>query len=312
MVEIMSEIMILLTHFSRSVYMTKKKRNPLFEDLDTPPTWKELVFSLAAFTWTVIAAFIQDWKAADIVWAAWLASLLIGMSFFFVMIIKLMKDKARGIQLKAEEGSGPGCLGSASMAFMGLLAWLAGPGFLRMFLFCLIALTLITLLVNTLASKRKLGLDPELPVIRVLIFIPTALYIFFFFLGHFGGFHLGHAFVLSLLVPLEVEVPGVLDSFAGARSMFFSFFKVLFLAYWPYVLSVAVVNFRPYRKALEDSSNSNYMLGPYKNVIRIHILIFVLAPLALAGLGKAVMLVVLFFFYFPVERSLAWFKAGKK
>lgn len=292
--------------------MPKKSRFPLFEDLDKPPDWKEITFSLIAFTGTVIAAFIEDWKAADIIWGSWLASLLVGMSFFFVLTFKLMKDKARGIHLKEEEGSGPGCLGSASVAFMGLLAWLAGPGPVRIVLICLIILVVIGILLNGLAPKRIFGLNPDLPAIRVLIFIPTALFIFFFFLGHFGGFHAGHAFVLSLLVPLELEIPGTMDSLAGARDLFFSFFRVLFFAYWPYVLSVAVSSFNAYRKALADSEKTNYMILPYKNVIRIHILIFILAPLAMAGLGKAVMIVVLFFFYFPVERMVAWLRMRKK
>ena len=289
-----------------------KKKTPLFEDFNTPPSLRELIVSLIAFALTVTVAFIQDWKAADIVWAAWLASLLIGMSFYFVMVFKLMKDKSKGIHLKEEEGSGPGCLGSASIAFMGLLAWLAGPGPVRIVLVVLIILNLICTILNGLAPKRRFGLNPDLPVIRVLLFVPTAMFMFFFVLGHFGGCHAGHAFFLNFLVPLELEVPGDMNSLAGVREAFFSFFRVLFLNYWPYVLSVAVVSFNAYKRALDNSQNSNYMILPYKNVIRIHILIFVLAPLAMAGLGKAVMIIVLFFFYFPVERTIAWFKAGKK
>jgi hypothetical protein len=289
--------------------MTTKTREPLF-DFDTPPTLKELVFSLIGFAVTVTFALIEDWKAADIVWAAWLSSLLVGLSFFFVMTFKIIRDKAKGIHLKEEEGSGPGCLGSASMAFMGLLAWLSGPGVVRIVLICIIVLDLFGIIANILAKKRILGLNPELPVIRVLLFIPTALFIFLFFLGHFGGFHAGHAFILGLLVPLELEIPGMIDSLAGVRSVFFSFFKVLFLTYWPYVISVAAASFRSYRKALA-SSKKDYMIGPYKNVIRIHILIFILAPIAMAGLGKVVTIIVLFFFYFPVERTVAWFRKRK-
>jgi hypothetical protein len=289
--------------------MTTKSREPLF-DFDTPPTRKELVFGLIGFAVTVTFALMEDWKAADIVWAAWLSSLLVGLSFFFVMTFKLLHDKAKGVRLKEEEGSGPGCLGSASIAFMGLLAWLSGPGVVRIVLICLIALDVAGIIANILAKKRIFGLNPELPVIRILLFIPTALFIFFFFLGHFGGFHAGHAFVLQFLVPLELEVPGTIDSLAGTRSVFFSFFKVLFLAYWPYVLSVATASFRSYHKALV-SEKKDYMTVPYRNVIRIHILIFILAPVAMAGLGRVVTIVVLFFFYFPVERAVAWFRARK-
>jgi hypothetical protein len=292
--------------------MPKKNSYALLFNTDTPPSLWELMLSLLAFAGTAIVAVLQDWQAADIIWAAWFSSLFIGMSFFLVMTFKLMGDKARGIELKEEKGSGPGCLGAATMGFMGLLAWLAGPGFLRIILICLIMLDLVFVIMNALAPKRRLGLNPELPAIKVLLFIPTALYFFFFFLGHFGGFHGGHAFVLGLLVPLQLEIPGTLDSMASARNLFFSFFRELFLAYWPYVLSVAMVSFEAYRKALMEPTGTDYMILPYKNVIRIHLLIFVLAPLAMLGIGKVVMLVVLFFFYFPVERTAAWLRMRKK
>jgi len=291
--------------------LTKKRQNFLLEDLDKVPSLQELAFSLISFVWTVIIALIADWKAADIVWGAWLASLLLGLSYFFIIIFKLMKDKAKGIHLKEEEGSGPGCLGSAVLVFMGLLAWLAGTGPVRAILIFLIILDFAGILVNVLAHKQKFGINPDIPAIRVLYFIPTALFIFFFFLGHFGGFHLGHAFVLGFLVPVKLDIPGALDSLSGARTVFFHFFKEMFLTYWPYVLSVALVSFNTYRKALSGPSK-NYMTLPYKNVIRIHLLIFILAPLAMAGAGKLVMIVVLFFFYFPVERTVVWWRDRKK
>ncbi|MBN1411106.1 MAG: hypothetical protein JW969_09690 [Spirochaetales bacterium] len=289
--------------------MAGKVRNFFFEDLETPPNWKELVLDLAAFIWILVIALLQDWKAADVVWAAWLGSLIIGLSFYFVMTIKLSRDKARGVHLKEEEGSGPGCLGLGVMGFMGLLAWLAGPGVLQIILFVLIGLAFIGIIVNGLAPKRRLGLNPEHPVVRVILFLPTALFLFFFFLGHFGIFHLGHAFVLSFLVPVTLEISGDAGTFEGIRNSFFSFFQLLFAAYWPYVLSVGLAKFPDYIKALKNPSSSNYMILPYKNVVRIHILIFILAPIAMAGLGKVVTIVVLFFFYFPVERVVAWIRS---
>jgi len=51
-------------------------------DTETVPTRKELLVDLAAFGGTVVVAVVQNWKAADIVWASWIASLLIGLSFF--------------------------------------------------------------------------------------------------------------------------------------------------------------------------------------------------------------------------------------
>jgi hypothetical protein len=195
---------------------------------------------------------------------------------------------------------------------MGFLAWLIGPGVVRTVLFVLVALDVAGLIFNAVfRKKRAVASDEEKPFIRVMLFIPTALYMFFFFVGHFGGFHAGHGFVLSLLVPVELQIPGDLDSLTGARNLFFSFFRVLLTAYWPYVLSVTVKSFFTYRKLFTDEAKENFMLLPYRNVVRIHLLIMVLAPVALAGLGKVVMIIALFFFYFPVERSVAWYRSRR-
>ena len=50
-------------------------------DTETITTRKELLIDLAAFAATVAAAVVQGWKAADIVWASWVTSLLTGLSF---------------------------------------------------------------------------------------------------------------------------------------------------------------------------------------------------------------------------------------
>jgi hypothetical protein len=38
------------------------------------------LLDLAAFAGTVVVAVFQSWKAADIIWASWITSLLLGLS----------------------------------------------------------------------------------------------------------------------------------------------------------------------------------------------------------------------------------------
>jgi hypothetical protein len=169
------------------------------------------------------------------------------------------------------------------------------------------------------------------PAVRAFFFLPTSLFVFFFFLMHFGGFHLGHAFVLSFFVPPEVgfevaaeavaaptvEPATVSEAWAnlreglvGAREACIVFLGLLILTYWPYIVSVAVKSFGAYRQALlAKSKQGNEMLLPYQNVIRVHLLIFVLIPLATIGSGMALTMAVLVFFFFPVESVVAWFKS---
>lgn len=292
--------------------MAAKKSNRFFDKFSSIPDWKELVSDLIAFIWIVIMALIQDWKAEDIVWAAWLSSLLIGLSFFLVIIIKTTSDKARGINVKEEKGSRPGCLGTGALLFMVILFLIAGPGLFRYVLVLLIILNIAGIIINKLAAKTGSAINSGRPVIKALLYMPSALFLFFFFLGHFGGFHAGHAIFLDIIVPMELHVPEAFDSLADARELFISFFRVLLSEYWPYVLSVAVMNFNTYKKAITSKNSRNNMILPYKNVIRIHILIFVLAPLSRLEAGKIVLIVVLFFFYFPVEKTIAWYRSRKK
>ena len=140
-------------------------------DTETVPTRKELLIDLATFAGTVVVAVVQGWKAADIVWASWIASLLIGLSFFLVLAIKMLLDYTRAVSpVKQDEGllsahqstaaagdaedeseedsrkelapmdSNPGCLCLAIGSLLALLAWLVGPGPIRMALFVLVVL----------------------------------------------------------------------------------------------------------------------------------------------------------------------------
>ncbi len=287
--------------------MAEKKESVMFEDFKRVPTKSELLFDLVAFSLALAAAIIQDWRAADIVWAAWLSSLLVGLSFYVIITIKMMGDKARGVELEAEKGSGPGCLGTGAAGFMGFIAFLSGPGSVRNILIGLIIITVIGMVMNVLAPKRRFGLNPEHPVNRVLLFIPAAMFLFFFFLGHFGGFHLGFSLFMGFLVPLELDIPGTVDTLAGARDMFFTWFVIMILEYWPYLLSAFVMNIGAYQRAME-SDEDDFMILPYKSIIRFYFLIMVMGFVYAIGSGRGMMIIALFFFFFPVEGVVAWYR----
>ena len=310
-------------------------------DTKTVPTRNELLIDLAIFAATVVVAVIQDWKATDIVWASWIASLLIGLSFYVILALKKLRDYALAVPRAAQEGESddtpkpmegnPGCLFVAVGGLMALLAWFAGPGGIRTVLFALVALAFVAMVVSILAPRGWLGVSLRRPVVRAFVFLPTSLFLVFFFLIHFGGFHLGHAFVLSFFVPPEVSLqfateaaaaptvePATMseafanlrEALADAREAGFAFLGLLILAYWPYVVSVAGRSYGLYREALlSNSKRGEEMLLPYKNVIRLHLLIFALIPLAAFGSGLILTIGVMVFYYFPVESVGAWLKS---
>ncbi|MFC1639935.1 DUF6498-containing protein [Gemmatimonadota bacterium] len=339
-------------------------------DTKTVPSRNELLLDLAAFGGTVVAAVVQGWNAVDIVWASWITSLVIGLSFFLILSLKKLRDYTlaappvehdRGVETSGEsteaddgaeaesegeaaeaaaeadseapkpmEGNA-GCLFLAVGGLLTLLAWFAGPGPARITLLVLVALDFVALVISILAPRGWFGLSLRRPVVRAFFFLPTSLFMFFFFLMHFGGFHLGHAFVLGFFVPPEVgfEVTAgavaaptvepasmrealvdLRDALVGVREACVVFLGLLILTYWPYIVSVAVKSFGAYREALlGESKQGDEMLLPYKNVIRVHLLIFVLIPLATIGSGMVMTLAVLVFFFFPVEAVVAWVKS---
>jgi len=306
-------------------------------DTETVPTRKELLVDLAAFGGTVVVAVVQNWKAADIVWASWIASLLIGLSFFLILSLKKLRDYTLAISEEESKGSptwtggNPGCLGLAVGALMALLAWLVGPGPARMTLCALVGLDVFALVITILAPRSWLGVSLQRPIVRAFFYLPTALYLFFFFLMHFGGFHLGHAIFLGFFVPPEVgffvaadAVVGISEApvdvreawgamrevLVGFREALGVFIGALILTYWPYILSVAVKSVEAYRAALlAQSKRGDEMILPYKNVIRVHLLIFALIPLAAFDSGIVMTIGVMVFFFFPVESLVAWFKS---
>jgi len=270
------------------------------------------------------------------VWGSWITSLLIGLSFFVILSIKKLRDYALAEKSEAPkpmEGN-PGCLFVAVGGLMVLLAWFAGPGVVRSSLSVIVALAFVAMVVSILAPRGWLGVNLERPVARAFVFLPTCLFLIFFFLIHFGGFHLGHAFVLSFFVPPEVGLQFATDTVAAAnvepanaseafnnlraamvdaREAGIAFLGLMILSYWPYIVSVAVKSFGLYRAALlANSKKGEEMLLPYKNVVRVHILIFALIPLAAFDSGLVLTIGVMAFFYFPVESVGAWVKGRKE
>jgi TRAP-type mannitol/chloroaromatic compound transport system permease small subunit len=129
------------------------------------------------------------------------------------------------------------------------------------------------------------GLDlPSHPTLRLL----AGLFSLLFFLVHFGGFHVGHAILLNAFFPLLGEG----ESWTGL--------PLAILSYLPFVAMLAWGEWDRVVKAVRTTE----MLGPYKNVVRMHLLIFVFAFAGeLGGEHFLVFLVVYVVYFFPLQRG---------
>jgi len=112
-----------------------------------------------------------------------------------------------------------------------------------------------------------------------------------FFTFHFGMFHFVHGVFLNMFFPLveDGKTPGSILAFGVAA----------LANYWPFVLFTLVSRIDDVGGPGGVRSGSDGMTAPYKNVVRMHLLIFIFAGLHAAGLTRFAIYPVLAAYFFP-------------
>lgn len=114
-----------------------------------------------------------------------------------------------------------------------------------------------------------------------------------FFTFHFGMFHFVHGAFLTQFFPRDgvsgFGFPTPWGMFSGALA-----------AYWPMVVATFLSRYKdlPLGQISKEQKGS-MMVGPYVNVVRMHLLIFVFAGLNAVGASGLAIYPVLFFYFFP-------------
>jgi hypothetical protein len=150
------------------------------------------------------------------------------------------------------------------------------------------------------------GAPPRVPAVLGLLGtasrLVTMLFMIAFFTVHFGGFHFVHSIFLNAFFPITAaEVFGTTPPETGG--WWFGVIGTALSRYWPFVLASAISARSAFRRAL-DGSNDNIMILPYKNVVRMHLMIFVFAFLSAFSLSGWALWIVLFFYFFPLGAVL--------
>jgi hypothetical protein len=124
-----------------------------------------------------------------------------------------------------------------------------------------------------------------------------------FFTFHFGMFHFVHSVFLNMFFPLHGEADGFPN--------FVRTVGIALAAYWPFVVASLVSRLgdldrprgTPDRAEAGASGRALHMSlsAPYRNVVRMHILIFVFAGLHAAGLSRYAIYPMLAAYFFPWE-----------
>jgi len=227
----------------------------------TPVFWAKAWPDALAFGGGLALAWFGGWQTKDLVWSLWLSSLLVG----YAMIVWMIFSPA---------------------LFIATSAW---------------------------RDRALVGSQAVAPAaVGGAILVVGGLFLLAFFTVHFGMFHYVHSVFLNGFFPMlpgKHHEPGL------------ALYGAVLAAYWPFVLVAAVAERQAFRwpgsaaPASEDTAvtpgaiaarkarnamqgGMSGMMTPYKNVVRLHLLIFFFAFAHFAKLDSFLVYVVVYAVYF--------------
>ena len=229
---------------------------------ETTPRWFSAWPDALAFALGLGVARVAGWTTSDLVWSLWLSSLVVGYAMIVWMIARPGANLVRG-------------------------AW------------------------RDRAFTAQLAREHKGPVIAgggVLLGI--GLFMLAFFTVHFGGFHYVHSQFLISFFPLDGGEGGAgsagMSTYAEVARRYWTFLPAAFLA----ERAGFVKELAPTRDDLSvtapaiaarkaaTAAKASMMLAPYRNVVRMHGLIFFFAFAHFAHLDSFIVYAVVYGVYF--------------
>ena len=130
----------------------------------------------------------------------------------------------------------------------------------------------------------------------VVLRLAGALFMLAFFSFHFLFFHFVHSVFLNQFFPLIRN-----DVFGGMELGYFvNLIATCIRRFWPFVLTSALSQLGKYIRAFQQF-DSSLLTMPYKNVVRMHLSIFVFAFLHIAGVPSVALYFVMIVYFFPLR-----------
>jgi hypothetical protein len=262
------------------------------------------LLDLVSFGAVVIFANYMEWTAKDLLWSLWISSLTIG---YFTLLAGIGGNMIRGRmadeqipqnESKNEKQVPPG----APLAVFFLIPIVA---IFRFSIITLIFAVLAAISVTAAVIKYKrerAGLDNDHFLINFMLNFPAGLFLLIFFTIHFGGFHFVHSIFLNGMFPILNETPfGKTPGQTGF--FFFDLIEVSFSNYWLFIVASAASSFESIFKTMKGRE-INFMLEPYKNVVKMHLMIFVIAFAGMAGFYNFILYATLVLYFFPVGKMI--------
>lgn len=170
--------------------------------------------------------------------------------------------------------------------------------------YAMIVWAIVRPLVAAEAATSESVADPAKRTLLQGAWLVGALFTLGFFTVHFGMFHFVHSVFLNQFFP---AVDGPARGFPG-----FGVYWHVATTYWPFVLLAAVAErdrfrttsaFVPLRGLRDGGKSGDPFAAPYKNVVRMHLMIFFFAFTSFAKLENfSVYAVVYAVYFFPWRR----------
>jgi hypothetical protein len=233
-------------------------------DATTVEDWRSAWPDALAFAAGLAMAWRAKWTAGDLVWSLWLASLVVGYATILWTILRPALAIVRGARRDRE----------------------------------------LTVQLLTQQSKASIA-------VGVLLLAGIGLFLLAFFTVHFGMFHYVHSQFLARFFPIDTGA-GVergmvgLYTYVEVARRYWWFLPSAFRAERAAFLSASpapaarqgTADSKLARKAAKAGAFGNGMTAPYRNVVRMHMLIFFFAFAHFARLDNFAVYVVVYAVYF--------------
>lgn len=263
---------------------------------------KQIFLGLLFFVLNFILAVYQQWSVTDLLWSLWISSLTLGYAYILTALLGML---FRGDQLTMISGGKERNKVSPPAAGMNIFLFFIALFFSGFSLFTLVFFILVILSVAVSLSrenKEKWGLgflpDQKSAVARFLIALPTALFLLGFFSFHFIFFHFVHSLFLNGFFPLLNESPFG-KTIEGTFGYFFDIIWLALSKYWMFILISGLSRLTLYAEAFA-SRGVGAMFMPYKNVIRMHFTLIILAFVSFSGISNYALYVIFIIYFLPL------------
>lgn len=275
----------------------------------------DIFLGLAMFFTSLIWAVHQHWSVTDLLWSLWLSSMLLGYTYLLTAIAGMLAagHPPRALGNRSKNGTDGRNQGGFTSVFFFLVAlFITGCSWITLLFFVLAILSIVFSLDQE--SRTQLGLD-FLPArqsdwSKFFITLPTAIFMVAFFSFHFIFFHFVHSIFLNGFFPLLPESPFG-KTVDGTFVYFWNLITLALERYWPFVLFSGFSRISLYVQAFK-SPDGAAMFIPYKNVVRMHITLFLLAFLSVIRIPQAALYLVFIIYFLPVGDLLKKITGSKR